>query len=241
MTTSDSRYRTLRSSRRVARAAPNTTLTGGGFLMTAAVAFANSDPLIPFFPVCRNPDGVFSHCIAAFCRDALHLFRPEVVVHSKFKAPLSSDPQMHNASFVRLSDVLTYLIRGPLATTHRSGSTVTRIESFGMQLEALAAHAAEFREVIVEARSHLLLSQLWYLRHRIESAEWRTPARSLWEQDIRAQMTAISKELGRPSRLLFEFPESRLECIAAATAQFGQAVRAWRSVWQSAQKAQHFA
>jgi hypothetical protein len=239
MTVSQARYKMLRRSRIVARSAPVTTVTGGGFLMTAAVAFANTEPLLPFVPICRNPDGIFAHCIAAFCRNALHLFRPESVVHSKIAAPRSCDPQMHNASVVRLSDLLNYLIRCHCSATHCYGSTAARIESFGMHLEALAAHPGEFHEVIAESRRQLLLSQLWYLRQRIETAHWRAPARSLWEQDIRAQITAIGRELLRPSRLLFEFPDSRLKRVSAAVAEFGGAVRAWRSIWKSARKVEH--
>jgi hypothetical protein len=104
-------YRSAFTSREVVRVVNRTTISSGDFCMAYALGFDNRALLPPFFPVCRNEDGLFASTLK-LCFESgylgylpwtiMHLPQPRRYLHSD----LWESPASH-----RISDVVLACLR----------------------------------------------------------------------------------------------------------------------------------
>lgn len=200
--------------------------------MNAALALDNRSSLLPFVPMWRNMDGVFSHCLLTCCDDAYAAFLPVVVQHlPPSRRSTGRAPPPDHAAVVRATDILTHLIyNAPGAGS--PGSMPAKLQRLGKHLRACAAgDQLSFEHLLAGARQQILSQHLAYLeRRQVERSLSDAPAYSAWVRDIDAQKAAIAYAITHVQRA--RAPDAAP--LRRAFRNIGAMMAAWPHVWKAA-------
>jgi hypothetical protein len=240
LTRSNARYKTLRHSRLVIRSAPLISVTGGGFLMNAAIALDNRVAMAPFMPAGRNMDGVFAHCFETCFDTSFIAFMPQIVLHQpppRGGTVPFGDSLSPNAAVMRLSDIVIHILRtSPIACIR--GECDDKLKAVGYHLKALALAGDSLRGALIRLwQEQILTRHLAFLESVLASESHAGQKAPLWRRDVTAQAEAVRRALRTEGHrdVLLSIPISAAE-LFRVIGLIGEAFLCWRSTWEAARR-----
>jgi hypothetical protein len=231
---SEEDYRLVLRSREVVRQVRTATVCDGSSVHGMCVGFDNRDLLPPFFPVCRNEDGIFFNMIAR-CLDGSHLgYLPWSLVHDP---PQGRSYFEGAAAAVRISDFVICCI----STWPRpipGASTADHLRSLGRHLiEVASAEPREFAEFIrmslwQQASRRIAHEEALLRQYAEQPAFWATDLR----RDIQTIQLAVAKpDYAIPIDLPEEMrPEEPLRGAQDLVRRYGELVQWWPAIVERA-------
>ena len=236
---SEQTYRLATASREISQTVLAPTISEGAFCMSYALGLDHRTLLPPFFPVRRNPDGVFGVLLRACFEDALFGHVPVQVVHEppecrSYRGSVWSAPRLAvNAIIVQCVKAVDF---GPVTDGTR------RMRMLGQHLvDVASAGPAEFLAFV---RERVLINA----QHQVSSLQGllktydRKPA--YWAADCDRYIAdllrvSVEPDAGIPADLLDGTGRTRDEALALAkqlVQQFGDLLIAWPDIVAAARQ-----
>jgi len=223
-------FRIATNSREVLRLAMSPVVSHVSPCITTCVGLDNRDLLPPFFPVCRNEDGIFGTFLESCIGGSFAGHLPWAVLHSP---PGARSYQLDAAAAsIRMSDVI--LATASVWAGKASGSPSARLTALGHALTDVAElPESEFCE--------LLRTRLWNAAAR-NIARQETALRTYagqpayWAEHVRRQIRMTSEAVARPDYYVPSDLPGGEESVRAQSlvGQFGQLLRWWPRIVETA-------
>jgi len=197
--------------------------------MSMAIGIDNRDLTPPFFPVCRNSDGVYGVLAARVCSESCLGYLPYAVIHD----PQGCRRNSGAIASLRVSDwVLACLSTWPF---HEGKHPVAeRLRSLGRHLVETASLApADFarfaRQILLQMASQRAAQTESLIRER-----GGEPA--FWVEDLHRELDAMRKMMVEPDRIApVDLPpewttEQRIEETRSLVRRYGELLSWWPAI-----------
>lgn len=232
------RYDDAARTREVVRAAPQATVTRGGFFMAGAVGLDNRVFLPPFFPAGRNEDGLFGVLLPFVAPDSYFCHLPAVIAHEP-ETTRAFDPAAAwtQAGSLRVVELVLNAVR----TWRPSAAAATppaRLVALGTYLEEVGAMAVD---TFVELQQFEAWRMMDIIRRgiqdRLRSSGKLPPnvADALTRHFVLLEARMSSDRFLQPIDLPGDGTiEDRLGRVQALIAEYGRLLQVWPSLIDAA-------
>jgi hypothetical protein len=234
MASEENVFRLALSSREVARAVRQTTVTDESALMTYCAALDNSEMLPPFNPVGFNEDGLFGSLLRMCDPSAYIAQLPVAVVHDSTRSSEYEPRVPRSASQIRLAELIPRMMQ-PCVAGLVTQSPDGRVRNIGRHLcEWSRLDAAEFAWQL----KRVALEVKWQILNQCEATAVSGFAYpQFWRQAISEYRAAICSSLADSEfHSPIEYaahpdPEDRIEAVRRHVGMLGRLLVIWPDLW----------